>query len=43
MNDSGSFLFALLKTQILRNLAKQEDINDSDRQNAGDLIEMLRN
>ena len=38
MNDSGSFLFALLKTQILRNLAKQEDINDSDRQNAGDLI-----
>ena len=36
--NSGDFLFLSMKTQILRNLAKQEDISDSERQNAGDLI-----
>ena len=36
--NSGDFLFLSMKMQILRNLAKQEDISDSERQNAGDLI-----
>ena len=36
--NSGDFLFLSMKMQILRSLAKQEDISDSERQNAGDLI-----
>ena len=36
--NSGDFLFLSMKMQILRNLAKQEDISDSERQNTGDLI-----
>ena len=36
--NSGDFLFLSMKMQILRSLAKQENITDSERQNAGDLI-----